>query len=170
MNILVTYWSQTGNTRKIAEIIFNSLPDQKELIPFDEVDTLDGFDLMFIGFPVMQFGPPARARKFMSNIPQGNNIALFVTHAMLSNSDDQANQTMLEKELSKCKAIGVHANLLGLFHCQGELSEKMADELNASGIPMFMEFAAMRPATLGHPDAGEIKLAAEFATSILNAS
>ena len=166
MKLLVTYWSQTGNTRKIADAIFTRLPDQKQLMSFDEAGNLNGYDLIFIGFPVMQFGPPAPARKFISTVPLGKNIALFVTHAMLSNSDDPAQQAMLAKELEKCRSICLHTNLMGLYHCQGELSEKIADELLGSGITTLMEFAVMRPATIGHPEPEEIRLAAEFAARI----
>ena len=166
MNVLVTYWSQTGNTRKIAEAIFRSLVCDKTLKPFKEVETLDEFDLIFIGYPIMQFGPPPVARKFIT-LAEDKNVALFITHATVSNSSDASQQAMLAKELDKCKAICSQTKLLGMYHCQGELSEKISDELNNSGIPMLMSFAAMRPATLGHPNPEEIKLAAEFAITIM---
>jgi flavodoxin len=166
MKVLVTYWSQTGNTLKIAEVIYESLSCEKVLKPFDEVEKLDGYDLMFIGFPIMQFGPPPVAKKFIAAHANGKNIALFVTHATPSNSSDPAQQAMLAKELEKCKAICSHANFLGIYHCQGELSEKISNELLESGIPMLMEFASMRPSTLGHPNTEEMKLAAEFAVKI----
>jgi flavodoxin len=166
MKIMVTYWSQTGNTKKVAEAIFRAIPFEKTIQPLNEVDTLDGYDLIFIGFPVMQFGSPPPARKFIKTHATGKNIALFVTHAMLSDKADPLQQAMLGKELDKCAETCASANLLGLFHCQGELSEKMAAELTASGIPMLMEFAAMRPATLGHPTAGEIELAEKFGAHV----
>lgn len=170
MNILVTWWSQTGNTRKIAESIFDTLSCEKELKPFDEVDTLEGFDVAFIGFPIMQFGPHPAAKKFIAAHANGKNIALFVTHAMLSNSDDPKQQLMLKKELDKCTSLCSGANLIGLYHCQGELSEKISDELNASGILMLMEFAGMRPLTAGHPDEEEVRLAGVFAARVLAGS
>jgi flavodoxin len=166
MKTMVTYWSQTGNTKKVAEAIFRAIPFEKTIKPFDAVDSLDGFDLIFIGFPVMQFGSPPPARKFIKAYADGKNIALFVTHAMLSDGSDPVQQALLGKEIGKCAETCSSASLLGLFHCQGELSEKMAGELMASGIPMLMEFAAMRPATLGHPSAGELKLAENFGAHI----
>jgi menaquinone-dependent protoporphyrinogen IX oxidase len=168
MNILVTYWSQTGNTAKVAGVIFEALPPDKTLKPMDEVTTMEGFDLIFIGFPIMQFGPPAAAKQFIAAHAGGKNIALFVTHAMLSNSDDPKQQVMLKNELDKCMAVCSQANLLGMYHCQGELSAKITGELQNSGIPMLMEFAAMRPATIGHPDFEEMRQAKEFAARIIN--
>jgi flavodoxin len=167
MKYLVTYWSQTGNTKKVAEAIFDVLPGEKLLKPFDEVDRLDGFDLIFIGFPIMQFGPPPAAKKFLSTQTKGKNIALFVTHAMLSQSDDPRQQAILHKELDKCCEICAGSSMIGTFHCQGELSEKIADELMASNITMLMEFAAMRPLTIGHPNESELAHAQKFARAVI---
>jgi flavodoxin len=163
---LVTYWSQTGNTKKVAEAIFNALPAEKTIKTLSDLDSLDGFDMAFIGFPVMQFGPPPAARKFLSDHAAGKRIALFVTHAMLSGSADQQQQVMLGKELEKCRSACSKSRLIGLFHCQGELSEKMAGELMASNIPMLIEFGRMRPLTMGHPDADELEQAGTFATTV----
>jgi menaquinone-dependent protoporphyrinogen IX oxidase len=167
MNVLVAYWSQTGNTRKIAEAIFDSLSCGKALKPFDEVDTLDGFDLTFIGFPIMQFGPPQVAKKFIAALAAGKKIALFVTHAMISGSENPQQQAMLQKELEKCLSVCSKSELIGLFHCQGELSEKMASELMASNITVLLEFGAMRPLTLGHPDPDELMQAKNFALRMI---
>ena len=131
---------------------------------------MEGFDLIFIGFPIMQFGPPSAVKKFISAHAAGKNIALFITHAMLSNSDDPKKKAMLKNELDKCRTVCSQANLLGMYHCQGELSAKITGELQNSGIPMLMEFAAMRPATIGHPDFEEMQQASDFAARIINGS
>jgi flavodoxin len=167
MKYLVTYWSQTGNTKKIAEAIFSSLPCDKTMKPFDEVDTLEGYDLTFIGFPVMQFGPPLAAAKFIAAHAGDKKTALFVTHAMLTGSDNPQQKAMLVRELDKCRSAFAKSELLGFFHCQGELSEKIAHELMATNIPMLMEFAGMRPLTIGHPDPDELKQAQLFARRII---
>jgi len=167
MKILVTYMSRTGNTKKIAEAIFNSLTGEKILKSFDEVETPDDFDLIFTGFPVMQFGPPLTARKFLASLAPGKKIALFVTHAIPTDGNDPAQQAMLEKELLKCRALCTSNELLGFFHCQGELSEKTAKELMASNIPMLMKFASMQPSTKGHPDPEELQMAGDFAKRLI---
>ncbi|MCX6269372.1 MAG: flavodoxin [Bacteroidetes bacterium] len=167
MKYLVAYWSQTGNTKKVAEAIFMVLPGEKFIKTLDEVGTLDGFDLIFIGFPVMQFGPPPAVKKFLSDQVAGKKIALFVTHAMLSNTEDPRQQAILHKELEKCRSACSGSQLAGLFHCQGELSETVANELLSSHLPMLMEFAAMRPDTIGHPDQAELEEAEKFAMSVI---
>ncbi len=165
MRYLVTYWSQTGNTRKVAEAIFEVLPAEKSLKPFDEVETLDGYDFIFTGFPIMQFGPPPAAKIFLSTHAAGKNIAMFVTHAIPGANPQQ--QVMLGKELGRCRSAFAKSEILGLFHCQGELSEKAANELISTNIPMLMEFAAMRPLTIGHPNPAELEQARVFANAVI---
>jgi flavodoxin len=167
MKYLVTYWSQTGNTKKIAEAIYDALPEEKSLKSFSEVENLNGIDLAFIGFPIMQFGPPPVAKKFLSHQAAGKRIALFVTHATLSRSKDPRQQAILQQELEKCRAACLKCELTDLFHCQGELSEIIANELMASNIPMLMQFAGMRPHTIGHPDPEELKEAKKFAMTVI---
>nr|MQY61352.1 flavodoxin [bacterium] len=43
--ILVTYLSQTGNTKKIAEAIFEDLEGDKTIKPMDEVQKIEGYSL-----------------------------------------------------------------------------------------------------------------------------
>jgi flavodoxin len=164
---LVVYFSLTGNSRKVADAVFQALPGDKTIQPLDETVNLDGIDLTFICFPVMQFGPPAIVRKFMAEQAAGKRVALFITHAMFSESFDLQHNAMLKKELEKCRSACSHSQLAGLFHCQGELSEKVARELMATKIPMLMDFAGMRPLTLGHPDLADLEKAKTFAISLI---
>jgi len=163
MRSLVTYWTQTGNTQKVANSIFASLPGTKVLLPIHEVEDTSGFDLIFIGFPIVRFGPPEIVSEFLSSRAAGKKIALFITHAMPSRSDDPGQISMLRKELEKCREACAGSHLAGMFHCQGELSEKETETLVASKIPMLMAFAAMRPQTIGHPDEAELREAGMFA-------
>jgi len=165
VKFLVTYFSVTGNTRKVAETIFHALPGEKELKALGEVISLEGYDRVFIGFPVMQFGPPREVRKFAQSLAGGKRVALFVTHAMATGTDDPVQRKMLETELGKCRDLFPDA--VGFFHCKGELSVKTASELTETGIPMLMEFAGMRPLTLGHPTTDELYQARIFALSVV---
>jgi menaquinone-dependent protoporphyrinogen IX oxidase len=152
---------------KVAEAIFGALSCEKKMAPMDDTGSLEEYDLVFIGFPVMQFGAPQAVRKFFKEVAVNKNIALFVTHAMPSSSDNEQQRKMLEKELEKCRGVSSGNELLGFFHCQGELSEKMYNELIDSNIPMLMEFAAMRPQTLGHPTLAELDQARDFALALV---
>jgi flavodoxin len=119
MKYLVTYWSQTGNTKKVAETIFDALTGEKTIKPFDEVENPGGFDLIFVGFPVMQFGPPQAVKRILAPQTAGKRIALFVTHAMLTKSEDPLQQAMLAKEMTRCRDAFSASEIAGVFHCQG---------------------------------------------------
>ncbi|MCX6576651.1 MAG: flavodoxin, partial [Candidatus Aminicenantes bacterium] len=49
---LVAYFTRTDNTKKVAESIFAALEGDKVLKPLDEVQDLDEYALVFIGFPI----------------------------------------------------------------------------------------------------------------------
>ncbi len=166
MKILVTYWSQTGNTKRVAEAVFEALPGEKTILPMNQVASANGFDLILAGFPVMQFGPPPAAGEFIRKYTAGRKTALFVTHAMPVHSNDSRQQALLEKVLARCRAAASASEVVGFFHCQGELSETTAAGLLDSDIPELRRFAFMRPLTLGHPRREALEQAAVFGRTI----
>jgi len=164
MRVLVTYFSKTGNTRKVAEAIFEEVPGPKEIKVLDEVKGLEGFDLSFVGFPILQFGPPPQIRTFIEKQAIGSNLAFFITHASWRSPELGI---MLDSWLKKCRAAASDANLIGIFDCQGELSQASADLFLASGIPQIRYFGSLRPMTLGHPDTTDLENARKFAREII---
>ncbi|MBE0557190.1 MAG: flavodoxin, partial [Proteobacteria bacterium] len=83
MKALVTYYSQTGNTEKIARAIFEAIHFEKELLPIGDVKDLRGYDIIFAGFPVQAHSVPAAFHPFFKKLPAGQPIALFCTHGSL---------------------------------------------------------------------------------------
>ena len=65
MKVLVGYMSKTGNTKKIAEAIYNEIEAEKEIKSLEEVNSLDGYDLAFLGFPVHAYGPDKKAYRWL---------------------------------------------------------------------------------------------------------
>ena len=161
MKVIVTYMSQTGNTRKVAEAIFEEIQTEKEIKALDEIDSLQGYDLSFIGFPIQIYGPAQPAKAFLEEHAAVKDIVLFVTHA--SPEDDK----LLLQWLDACRAAAVGGNVVGLFHCRGELSEKVADMMKSSGDPDLVAWAEERPETLGQPDATRLERARAFARDIM---
>ncbi len=168
MKALVVYLSQTGNTKRIAEAIFDEITCEKDLKKIEEVTSVNDYDLVVAGFPVWQFGPAEPAKKFLAEHAKGKNIALFVTHAMDPESSDSVSSEMLRGILDKCKASVSDGNLIGLFNCQGELSVNIAEFLLKNNDPAMRKFGEMRISTIGHPDSRDINSARIFARDILN--
>lgn len=165
MKTLVTYYSETGNTRKVAEAVHAAITGDKMLSPLDELTSLDGFDLIFFGFPIMQFGPPRKVRMFLKDHATTKNIAMFVTHAAW---ETPGQTDALPDWLERCKLAAKDANLVGFFHCRGELSEASAIRFLDSPIPEVRWFGSLQPATLGHPDTLELEAARDFTIRVVD--
>ena len=133
----------------------------------EEVESPDGYDLIFAGFPVWQFGPAKPARQFLSCLTKSHHVALFVTHAMDPDATDPELRPMLDGILEKCRKAAEKATLAGFFHCRGELRETTAKLLAGSGMPLLEKFAGMRNETLGHPDETDLEKARTFCSGIL---
>lgn len=162
MNILVTYFSQTGKTRTVAETIFDEIPENKQIMTFDEVDSLDGYDLVFIGFPIIAFGPAPAGKDFLAQHGKGKPIALFITHAA------PEGQEGIEEWLDRCREAASGSQLIGMFDCMGELSQQIADFLVKSDDPMMRSFGERRGETLGQPDSTRLQRAREFANAMID--
>jgi flavodoxin len=159
---LVTYFSQTGKTKQVAEAIFEVLPEDKEIKAFDELDGLDKYDLVFVGFPIIAFGPAPAGKDFLAGKAKGKQVALFITHAA---PEDQEG---VGEWLEKCRDAAADTQLIGLFDCMGELSEQIAEYLLKSDDPMMRSFGERRGETLGQPDAARLQKARDFAKEMVD--
>jgi len=157
MKVIVAYMSQTGNTRKVAEAIFQEIEAEKEMKELGEIGGLKDYDLAFVGFPIQAYGPANAAKSFLEKHSTGNNLALFITHATPEDSEE------LQPWLANCSAAAAGGNVIGVFNCQGELAQKTADFLLASGDPKLIAWAQERPSTVGQPDTTRLERARVFA-------
>ena len=160
MKFLVAYLSQTGKTKLVADAIYESIDGDKELLQLSEVESLEGYDLSFIGFPIIAFGPAKDGKEFLEQHVAGKKVALFITHAAPEDQDD------VGEWLGKCKEAAASADLVGFFDCQGELSEAIADALMKSDNPMMQSFGERRPETIGQPDESRLQRARDFAREV----
>ena len=161
MKVLVTYMSQTGNTKKVAEAIFQEIRGKKEIKPMEEVSSLAGYDLAFVGSPLQASGMAGDAKNFLDQHAKGKNVALFITHA------SPKEEPQLKGWLDNCVAAAAGAKLLGVFDCQGEMSQALSDFMVNSGDPTLAEWGKKRSETLGKPDAASLKKARTFAREIM---
>jgi len=159
--ILVTYHSNTGNTKRVAGAIYEALPESGEILPADEVKDVASYDVVFAGFPMEAYGPGDEAQAFLKALPEGTPLALFVTHGAPEAFP------LMEEWLDRFRKAAAHANLLGLFHCQGQMADAVAEQLARSGDPQLERFAAMAPATKGKPDDDALGRANAFAREMV---
>ncbi len=161
MRVLVAYLSQTGNTRRVAEAIYEEIEAEKEIKPLSEVESLEGYDLAFIGFPIHASKPAAEAKAFLEEKARGKKVAVFVTHAAPEGHEET------QRYLENCRASLNEADLVGMFDCQGELAQAIIDMLSKSENPEHRQFAEYGPQTKGQPDDSRLEKARAFARRVM---
>lgn len=159
---LVTYFSGTGNTKKVAESIYGALPGDKVLLPIDEATDLAPYPLMFIGFPVQSHSLPYPVELFLKKIPAGKKIALFCTHGSLAGS------ALSREALEYASLIVKGARIVGTFSCRGKVSMKALEVLMKS--PEHATWAEMAASAATHPDEADLAEARAFAGYITTLS
>jgi flavodoxin/NAD-dependent dihydropyrimidine dehydrogenase PreA subunit len=89
MKSLIIYYSQTGNTRKIARAIHKGMDqvmEQCDIVPLKKAkyEDLDSYDLIGIGSPVW-FAETPNLTMWIDGIPyqQGKHVFFFCTHGTL---------------------------------------------------------------------------------------
>ena len=154
----------TGNTKKIAEAIFGEIEGEKEIKAFQEVDTLDGYDFVFVGCPIVKFGVGEATTKWMNEHLQDKRIGLFCTHG----APESAPTVPPWLATLKAAATDAGAEIVSFFNCQGELSQKVLDMMAASEDPHVRSLSTFgRDGTIGQPDESRVEKAREFARATL---
>jgi flavodoxin len=163
MNILVAYYSQTGNTRKVADAIFSAVrSSQKTLLPIEQVKDPGVYDLIFLGFPVQHHSIPAHVTHFLQRIPPGKKIALFATHGSLRGGEKAVTAFYTALSLASGRII------LGTFGCRGQVPFALIDEWMEK--PQERSWAMEAQSANGHPDAADLEDARTFAETMTHAA
>ncbi len=161
MRALVAYFSQTGNTKKVGETIYQAIRCEKDIKEFSDITDVNPYDLLFIGFPIQAFNPAEQGKEFMNTYCQHKQVALFITHAAPGNFID------LPIWIDRCKEPLPETNIKGVFNCQGEVSESLLDFALESDDPVLKQFGKFGGTAKGQPDAAQFKRAREFAEDVV---
>ena len=144
MKSLVVYSSQSGNTRKLAQALFDSLAGEKELVALAEAPDPKGYAFIGLGFWFKAGQPDPASQEYLARIKDGQDLYLFATHGTATGSDHARNGMKRAKEL----AAGAH--IIATFTCPGELPAKVMEMMAAKDPqpPWFKD----APAAKGLPD------------------
>ncbi|MEM2866330.1 MAG: flavodoxin family protein [Candidatus Hadarchaeales archaeon] len=111
MPAAVIYYSETGNTKKIAEAIARGTKARCEPVEKGG-EAVKGADLLFVGTPVHSFGPSRPILEFLRKTDwSGKRVALFCTYAGLGN---RRTLRKMRKEVEKRGG-----KVVGEFWCKG---------------------------------------------------
>lgn len=161
MMVLVTYSSKTGNTKKLAEGIYEGLKDlNKEIMPISEVKDLKDYDVVLVGYWVDKGGPNEEASKFLPTI-EGKKVGIFATLAFWPDSEHGFNSLVAGEKL-----VSEKNHVIGKYICQGKLDKKMIEffEKMPEGNPHrpTPEKRKRYKVSENHPSSADIAVAAEM--------
>lgn len=170
MKVLVVYFSQTGNTEKIAAAIFEevSLSNEADLKKLADVDpdSLTDYDQVFIGSPIHAGSVAKEIKEFFAKLPQlpKLRIAGFVTHAATAYPKQTLDQ-MTQPFVDVCNEKDME--YLGCFNCQGYLADFMHEAVKKMQKASDEEWQQKVKKMTGHPNADDEAAAKAFAGSSL---
>ncbi len=162
MKVLVTYLSKTGNTKRVAGAISEGIEDAKETRPIEQVDSLEGYDIAFLGFPIHKEGPDRETVRLLEkHCVNGRNIVLFITHASREDSPD------LPPMLAKFKQAARSANVIATFDCQGELAKAVKIIMTVYPNAKYRRWAKQDDSQ-GQPDKTRLDRARAFSRDVMS--
>ncbi len=180
MKILITYFSQTGNTEKIAEAIHKVSSKHHESylkrIKKVKIEELDDYDLVFIGSACHDADLAKPVLRFLKKIPNSPKYAIagFFTHSTYTPEGDERIKNLSEEWSGKCSKTfekvkkEKNVNFKGYFRCQGIPSPPIEQFIHNTIIKDDEEWAAFIEEVKKHPNENDIEEAKKFAQDILN--
>jgi len=155
MKVLVAYFSETGNTEKLAKAVFEAVESsKKEILPIQEVTGVDGYDVIFIGFPVHSHNVPGKVEAFVKKLPEGQKVAYFATHGSMRGGELAVTAFYHALNLAKNGVI------LGTFGCRGKVKQKIIDALMEK--LEHRAWAQEAQSAAGHPDEADLEDARDW--------
>lgn len=121
--VLITYASLSGNTKKLAEGLYDAFQEEAHLQPVDEEIDLSSYDVILHGYWVDRGGPDEKSKAFLSRI-QNKKVGIFATLGAYPDSEHAASS--LEKGV---QCLDASNTLIGKFICQGRLSDAIKDRI-----------------------------------------
>lgn len=168
--VLITYFSQTGNTEKIARAIHDALKDEciADVKKLEDVAAGDpgDYDYIFIGTPCIAGDIASQVQDFIKGLPLSPRFraASFLTHSA---------PAYRQGDFTKC--IATMENLCGekniklvkSFDCQGFLNPQIHEMVKKMKKFSDEEWEKNLAQMKGHPDAGDERNAARFAREVV---
>ena len=160
MKALVAYYSQTGNTEKVAKAVYDgiNLPG-KDIISIKEAGTVEGYEVIFCGFPVQAHSVPEKVESFLKKIPAGKKIAIFATHGSLRGGH------LAITAFYKALSLTSRQTVLGTFGCRGKVKSDIIDALLNKAE--HREWALEAQSAIGHPDDADLEDAKDWADAMI---
>ncbi len=180
VKILVAYFSETGNTKRIATSIgeeAKALAHKVRVASIGDVDVdvLPSFEIVFLGSTCHSSDIAAPAKEFLARIPAGSALRLagFVTHSTMMPEGTAWKKEMHERWAGRCPGSFEDAcrekgiEFLGFFSCQGAPSPEIETFIRNSVIPDEKQWITYIEDARRHPTPEDLEAARSFARNVL---
>ena len=174
MKVLVIYFSQTGNTEKIALAIHEeTLKDHSSHLKKTQevkVSEIEKYDLIFLGSACHSTDLGTPVKILLENLPHSPRFKLagFFTHATMSNGEafeNWAGKCILSFERT-CKEKEI--DFKGCYHCQGAPSPPIEEFIHREIIKDEQEWEKYLEEVRKHPTSQDLQKARSFAREVLS--
>jgi len=180
MKVLIAYYSQTGNTAKVARAIYEEVASQGHEVHLREIGEirsadLNAYDLVLLGSACHDTdlaGPAKGILEGITNAPSFK-LAGFVTHATLMPTGGKRAEMFHEKWAANCarsflqKSQEGQIDFLGYFSCRGAPSPPIEAFIQSAIITDKGEWEAYIEELRQHPDEQDLLDAKDFASQVL---
>jgi flavodoxin len=170
MKILITYYTMTGNTKKIAQAIFSESKKSgtAKIKKIDKVNPgeINDCRVVFVGSPCHAGDLPIQVKEFLSGLPESSPFYLagFITHSSpVYKIEDYEKCLLTFRDISKKKKI----KFLDFFECQGFLTPELHDMVKKMHNASDEKWKEMVLNMKGHPNAEDEKKARKFTARVL---
>jgi flavodoxin I len=170
VNVLVTYFSQTGNTETVAKAIYDecitvNTADLKRLEDITPND-MARYNFIFAGSPLHSGRLAAPVQECLRQLKatSGQRMAGFITHFAAAHPEQSMNGFAKPIEAA-CQKNGIEFR--GCFDCQGALSERLHGVVQKKLNATDEDWAEMLSQMTGHPNAEDEDRARAFARTAM---
>ena len=158
MKSLIVYSSQTENTKKLADSIYQTLEGDKDIFPIDEAPLPENYDFIFAGFWLMGGKPDPKISEYLAKTGKENRVFLFATHGAKAGSDH------VKTAMDQARALAKNAVVTGVFTCQGEVNPTVLEKVKQKPEPPVWINDADQ--AVGHPNADDLSALTQIITQL----
>lgn len=161
MKYVVLYQSESGNTKKLAEEIFESIDSaDKEIWDIDQVNIIPNADVYFVGFGIHNGNCSMDVIECLEVI-EGSQYALFMTCGF---TPSEKYKQKLMKNLDVW--LPEDSELLDVFICQGKITDEQREIMIDSMPEKQEQLEEMFRQGEAHPNKGDLHAASDFAEKV----
>ena len=115
MKSLVVYSSQSGNTKKLAEAVFEALPEGKEITPVDGAPDPKGYDFVAVGFWLKGGDPDPKSLEYLKKNFLDRPLAFYIIEIKRNGKSNEEIYNDMAEIFTRINKAGVRLGNLEMF-------------------------------------------------------